>query len=157
MKLYLVQHGQAKSEEIDPQRGLTEQGTQDVERLAAFLKPLALAVPVVWQSGKTRAVQTAEILAPVLAGRPKVAQQEGLAPNDPIEPIKTKLRQAQDDLMIIGHLPFLDTLASELVAGKATAKVCTFQQGGLICLERAENGSWSLCWMVIPELLRNRY
>ena len=64
MRLYLVQHGQAKSEELDPQRGLTEQGVQDVERLAAFLKPLSLAVQVVWHSGKTRAAQTAEILAP---------------------------------------------------------------------------------------------
>ena len=153
MRLYLVQHGQAKSEELDPQRGLTEQGIQDVERLAAFLRPLSLAVQVVWHSGKTRAAQTAQILAPVPAGKPEVVQQKGLAPNDPVELIEAKLGQAQNDLMIVGHLPFLDRLASKLVAGKETAKVCAFQQGGLVCLQRAEDNTWSVCWMVIPELL----
>ena len=34
MRLYLVQHGQAKSEEVDPQRGLSERGIQDVGRLS---------------------------------------------------------------------------------------------------------------------------
>ena len=154
MRLYLVQHGQAKSEEIDPRRTLTEQGSQDVERLAGFLKALSLAVEQVWHSGKTRAVQTAEILAPTLAGKPKVVEQKGLAPNDPVEPIEAKLGQAQSDLMVVGHLPFLDRLASKLVTGKETAKVCTFQQGGLVCLEPAENNTWTVCWMVIPELLK---
>jgi phosphohistidine phosphatase len=35
MKLYLVQHGQAKSKAEDPQRPLTERGREGVMRVAA--------------------------------------------------------------------------------------------------------------------------
>jgi phosphohistidine phosphatase SixA len=35
--LYLVQHGDAKSEAEDPERPLTERGRSDVARLAALL------------------------------------------------------------------------------------------------------------------------
>ena len=41
MKLYLVQHGEAKSKAEDPQRPLTERGREDVARVA--LSPPALA------------------------------------------------------------------------------------------------------------------
>jgi phosphohistidine phosphatase len=32
MKLYLMQHGQAMAKEQDPERPLTQQGRQDVDR-----------------------------------------------------------------------------------------------------------------------------
>ena len=37
MKLYLVQHGQAVSKEEDPERPLSEQGREDVRRVATRL------------------------------------------------------------------------------------------------------------------------
>ena len=36
MKLYLVQHGEAKSKAEDPRRPLTERGKEEVARVAAF-------------------------------------------------------------------------------------------------------------------------
>ena len=44
MRVYLVQHGQAKSEEEDPQRGLTDKGIGEVEKVADFLRPLELRI-----------------------------------------------------------------------------------------------------------------
>lgn len=38
MRLYLVQHGEAVSEEIDPARSLSEKGKTDISKIAKFLK-----------------------------------------------------------------------------------------------------------------------
>src|SRR5205807_2540846 len=63
MRLYLVQHGAAKSEAEDPQGGLTEEGQRTVERMADFPAALRLPLDRIEHSEKLRARQTAEILA----------------------------------------------------------------------------------------------
>ena len=56
MHIYLVQHGEAKPEEIDPERRLTENGTRAVQKVADFLrKSSGLEVDTIWHSGKPRA------------------------------------------------------------------------------------------------------
>ena len=37
MRLFLVQHGNALTKDMDPERGLSESGKQDVANVAAFL------------------------------------------------------------------------------------------------------------------------
>ena len=69
MRIYLTQHGLAVPKDVDPDRPLSEQGRQDVQRLADFLKNTGAQVEQVLHSGKTRAEQTATILAPALPGR----------------------------------------------------------------------------------------
>ena len=154
VRLYLVRHGQAKPKEVDPERGLTDLGRQEVQALAAFLRPLQLKVTQVWHSGKPRAAQTAEILAPALAGSPEVAQRKGLAPNDPPEAVEDQLASAgRGGLMIVGHMPLLGRLASALLAGGRAPDVVAFEQASLLCLERGDKGIWSIRWMVTPDLL----
>lgn len=153
MRIYLVQHGQSKPKDADPDRHLTEKGWNDVKKISAFLKQFSLSVETIWHSGKTRAAQTADILASGLAVNQAIVPHDGLAPNDAIAPVKKELSEADKDLMIVGHLPFLSKLASVLVASSDSANVVTFQQGGIVCLERDEVLRWSVRWMVIPELL----
>jgi phosphohistidine phosphatase len=153
MKLYLVQHGEAKSKDVDPDRHLTEKGARDAERTAAFLKPLGLTVQAIWHSGKPRAAQTAEILARSLAPTDGVVERPGLAPNDAVEPAAEEANRAVDDLAIVGHLPFLARLAALIVAGAAEEGVVAFRNGGVVCLERDDGGAWSVLWDVIPDLL----
>lgn len=153
MHLCLVQHGQAKSEDVDPDRHLTEKGQNDVKKISAFLKQSGLSVDTIWHSGKTRAAQTADILASGVVVNRAIVQHNDLAPNDAIEPVKEELIEANEDLMIVGHLPFLSKLASALIANSESADVVTFQQGGIVCLERNKGLAWSMRWMVIPELL----
>jgi phosphohistidine phosphatase len=152
MRLYLIQHGEAKPEDVDPRRSLTEKGVADVSTVAGFLKPLQVTVRAVFHSGKTRALQTAEILAEVVRGGDLKAHG-GLAPNDPVDSVKDEIAQTFDDLMIVGHLPFLGKLASVLVAGSESADAVAFRQGGIVCLERDEKGAWRVRWMVTPDLL----
>jgi phosphohistidine phosphatase len=139
MRLYLVQHGEAKSKDADPDRHLTDRGSRDVEKVAAFLEPLKLGVSAVRHSGKTRAAETAEILAGALAAEEGVVERAGLAPNDPVEPLGNELAEVSEDLMIVGHLPFMDRLASLLVAGSESVGAIAFRNAGVVCLERAED------------------
>jgi phosphohistidine phosphatase len=57
MKLYLVQHGEACAKQVDPDRLLTDQGREDIERLVAFLAQAGIEVgrviaryPAAWPS-----------------------------------------------------------------------------------------------------------
>jgi len=153
MRLYLVQHGEAKSEEVDPDRPLTENGARRARQLAAFLRPLKLSLRAVYHSGKTRAEQTARILASALETARGLVQREGLGPKDPIRSVKDELAHAREDLMIVGHLPFLGKLASALLAGDESADLIAFHYGAVLCLERGEDGAWRARWMLVPDIV----
>jgi phosphohistidine phosphatase len=147
MRLYLVQHGEAKAEEEDPARPLTDRGASDVRRVAHLAaEALSVTAERVVHSGKTRARQTAEIWGKVL-GVP-VAEAEGLAPLDDPSVWEARLATEQQDLMLVGHLPHLASLAGLLLVGDRERPVVAFRQGGLVGLEQGPGG-WSM-WLVLP-------
>ncbi len=153
MRVYLVQHGQSKSEEEDPQRRLTEKGIGEVKKVADFLRSLELKVDAVWHSGKARAQQTAELLAEAASARDRVVQREGLGPKDQVAPTKQALEKTGGDVMIVGHLPFLSKLVALLVTGSEANEIVEFQFGCVVCIERRDDGKWKIAWMIPPELL----
>jgi phosphohistidine phosphatase len=155
MQIYLVQHGESKPEEIDPERRLTESGTRAVQKVADFLRTSGgLQVDAIWHSGKPRAQQTAELLRPATrAGEGAVMQHDGLAPKDAVEPIKRELEQGNSNVMIVGHLPFLGRLAALLLTGNADKEAVAFHFGCVVCLNGNEAGRWKLEWMMVPTLL----
>jgi phosphohistidine phosphatase len=153
MKLYLVQHAKAASEQQDPQRSLTEEGKRDIEKIAAFIKPLNLTVDILWHSGKKRAAQTAQFLADAINVRQGPIARDGLAPNDDVTVLRDEVSAVQQDIMIVGHLPFLDKLASLLLTASQSAATVSFKNAGLICLYRSEDNHWRIDWMITPQLL----
>ena len=62
MEVYLVQHGEAKRAEEDPERPLTDQGKEEVSNVAAFLAQGGVNVNQIRHSGKRRAEETARIM-----------------------------------------------------------------------------------------------
>jgi phosphohistidine phosphatase len=153
MKLYLVQHGEALADKIDPARPLSDAGSRDVRNMAAFLAERSLAVARVAHSGKLRARQTAELFAEALApGRP-VDARAGLNPNDPPEDFARELAKWNEDVMVVGHLPFMGRLVALLVSGKQHDNFVAYRPGSVVCLERAAAGGWTVAWMLRPELL----
>lgn len=156
MQLYLVQHGAAKSEAEDPQRGLTDEGRRSVERMAEFLAPLRLAIHRIEHSDKLRARQTAELLAARLRPAEGTHQVAGLAPNDDVEPVRARLQNESKNVMLVGHLPFMSRLTARLVGVEADRAVVQFQMGGVVHLERDAAGQWVFRWAVVPELLPPR-
>ncbi|MFW6159262.1 MAG: phosphohistidine phosphatase SixA [Planctomycetota bacterium] len=153
MNVYLVQHGEARSKEEDPDRHLTDEGVEHAEKIARFLEPLAIPVGSVWHSGKTRAEQTAGTLASGLAVSEGVTERDGLGPNDDVGAVADALSESADDVMIVGHMPFMGKLASLLVVGDPSAGVVEFQNAGVVCIGRDEGGGWRIRWIVTPALL----
>jgi len=153
MKLYLVQHGKAVDKAVDPERPLAEEGVADVEAVGGFLASRQLGVAEVWHSGKARARQTAERLAAHVAPDGDVVERPGLAPNDPVAPVRDAAAAREDDLMIVGHLPFMAKLAGLLLAGDVNAAPVAFEMGGVVCLEGDADQAWAVRWMVTPALL----
>lgn len=153
MKLYLVQHAKAASKEVDPQRSLTEEGLQEIQKVAAFIKPLNLFVDYVWHSGKKRAQQTADILAEVVTINKKLTARDGLAPKDDVKPIEKQIISEKQDIMIVGHLPFLSKLASLLLTGRESSDTVSFKNAGVVCLNYADDNQWHIDWIVIPQIL----
>ena len=156
MRLYLVQHAQAVSEDMDPQRPLTEQGWRDAKKVAAFVKHLGLSVDYLWDSGKTRAAQTAEVLARVVEVTRPTSAREGLSPKDNVAAIRDEIEAAQRDVMLVGHMPFVSKLAALMLTGDESADTVAFKQAGIVCLERGDNNRWQLVWMVTPDILAER-
>ena len=73
-----------------------------------------------------------------------------MKPND--DP--TELAAILDDgAMYVGHLPHLEKLVSLLVAGHENAGVVRFTNGGVVCLERDEDGFY-IEWYITPSLCR---
>ena len=153
MKLYLVQHAAAVPKEINADRPLTEQGRHDTEKVAAFIKPLNIAVDFLWHSGKTRAVQTAEILSEVIEVKTAKTARNDLAPNDNVAPLRDELAALARDIMIAGHLPFLGKLASLLLTGSESADTVAFKNSGIVCLNCSEQSRWQVDWVITPEVL----
>ena len=146
--LYLVQHGQAKDEEDDPRRPLTDQGADDVARVARLaVGRLGTQPGRVIHSGKTRARQTAETWGGLLGI--DTEESDGLAPNDDPATWVERLSAETDDVMLVGHLPNLARLATVLLTGESSRPLIRFQQGGLVALERADSG-WFVALVLPP-------
>ncbi len=153
MKLYLVQHAKAASKDVDSERPLTEEGRQDIQKVATFIKPLNLSVDYLWHSTKKRAIETAEILVEVVKINKEKIEREGLAPNDDVTAIKDELIADQHDTMIVSHMPFVSKLASLLLNVREFAGTVAFRQGGIVALSSSEPNQWQIEWMITPDLL----
>ena len=154
MYLYLIQHGEAKSEAEDPARPLSEKGIRDVRKVASFISSnTRIDVEYINYSGKVRAAQTAEIFSEYIRMSKGAYEAEGLAPMDDPAEWAERLRATSLDVMLIGHLPHLSKLASLLLCGNPEAGIVNVKMGGVVCLKRNE-GRWSVEWMVVPEILK---
>ncbi len=152
MRVYLVQHGEAESKEVNPDRPLSARGRLDVERIAHFLKGKLIPVHIK-HSGKLRAQQTAEVIASILAPAVRVESLPGIAPMDPVEPIAQQLNEWYECTLVAGHLPFMARLVSYLLNARNEPAAVIYQPGSIVCMERDEQGQWSLAWMLRPELV----
>ncbi|HIP07206.1 MAG TPA: phosphohistidine phosphatase SixA [Mariprofundaceae bacterium] len=141
MRIYLVQHALALDEAQDPKRGVSTQGREDVVRTAGFLSLFEKPKPVhVFHSGKLRAQQTAEMFAEAWHLKNDIMQADDLSPNANPEVWAAKLNAMKDDVLIVGHLPHLPRLVSLLLCGDTDTKPVRFQNAGVVCLEKDDDG-----------------
>lgn len=154
MRLYLMQHGEAKAREEDPQRPLTEAGFNNVKRVALYAaNHLDIKPRQIIHSGATRAEQTAEILREHLNPADGMKAMEYLNPMDEPEIWAERVSEFKDDLMLVGHLPNIKRLTSLLLCGNPDNAIVNFQNGGIVCLSREESGNWAICWVLLPDMI----
>jgi phosphohistidine phosphatase len=136
MRLYLVQHGEATTEEVNPERPLTDKGKKDATKIAQFLKSAGIIIDVIWHSTKLRAIETAQIFAQELLPKEGREQKEGLAPNDPVNAVFANVLSKKKDIMIVGHLPFLQKITHLALLNLETAAIIKFNMAAVVCLEQ---------------------
>jgi len=148
MKVMLLQHGDAKPENIDPARSLSEKGEKQVEKAAEFFKRLPFYPDVILHSGKQRARESAEIICFALGGI-RIEERKGIGPNDDIMPMVSEIMRENRSLMIVGHQPFLGKLASALL--QKDVPVVDLENASPLILKKIENG------FVIDTYVKNEY
>jgi phosphohistidine phosphatase len=153
MRVYLMRHGQPVSTEMNPERPLSDRGKNDVEKIAEFLHRAGIKIDQALHSGKSRARQTASIMASRLNPKLELQESPGLGALDEVTRIASQVKEAKKDLLIAGHMPHLGKLVSLLVVGDQSAPVVDFQQGSVVCLERDKADRWSVVWVLVPEIV----
>ena len=152
MALYLVQHGKSFSKDQDPEQGLTDEGIAQVELIAGVAKGYGVRVDTVCHSSKKRAIQTADIFSQALQDHKNLREIAGIKPMDDVTLLASSLK-SEDNVMYVGHLPFMERLTSYLVAGSADLRVFKFQNGGIVCLDQEEgSASWFIKWALMPKI-----
>jgi phosphohistidine phosphatase len=152
MALLLVQHGKSLQKEIDPEQGLSDEGRTETGEIASVARERGVRITRIVQSGKKRAAQTAEIFASALQPADGVQEGVGLNPMDDVTAFAEKIA-ASEDVMVVGHLPFMERLASFLITGAADKKVIRFQNSGIVCLGKdADADHWTIQWTLFPKI-----
>ncbi len=149
MAIYLARHGEAVSVEKDPEKPLSHKGKSEVEKMADLLKSLGLKVNKIKHSEKKRARETAEIFSSKISSG-TVSEIQGLNPNDDVKTFWKEYKNI-DDIMYVGHLPFMERLAAFIITGDDKNTLLKIKTGGVVCLEK-KGDNWYIGWMMNPYL-----
>lgn len=154
MRLVLVRHAPAAERRRgtpDAERALTPRGRDRFRRGVAGLRSIGVRVDAVVSSPKRRAVETANLLAPVSLGAPRTSVH--LA-RRPAAPLLAEIRG--ESVALVGHEPWLSQLAAWLTTGDARlgAKF-RMKKGGVVVLDgEPRPGAMRVVAAIPPKVLR---
>jgi phosphohistidine phosphatase len=161
MNLYLMRHAIAAEPEEnveDSQRPLTKNGEKKLEKIARNLEKLDLDIDIILTSPYLRARQTADVVADALDMKKKrVVESENLIPLGFAEKLVEEInaREPAENLLLVGHEPFLSQLVGMLTAGTADLQIDMKKAG--LCKLSIEQLSYGRCatleWLLTPAQL----
>jgi phosphohistidine phosphatase len=164
MTLYLLRHAVAVERGSpgypdDSLRPLTPKGERRMRRIAEGMLRLGLSFDLILSSPYLRAKQTAAIVADIFDTPERLHIAAMLAPDgNPrhlIEALNGRYK-AQQDVLLVGHEPYLSRLISTLVSGSPDIQVA-MKKGGL-CKLSVETLRYGHCagldWLMTPRQLR---
>jgi phosphohistidine phosphatase len=152
VNIYLVRHGEAVSEKLDPKRPLTSSGREEVQRIGRLAAAKNVKVSAIFHSGILRAKQTAEILAEHLQFNSDVQQLSGLLPQDDPAVAKAELEAADRPIILVGHLPHLSRLLALLISGSMESGAMEFPPATMVCCSN-DGPKWTISWTLTPQSL----
>ena len=150
MNLYVVRHAEAMSSDENPDRPLTDRGREQAKQVSA-LAGRHLSVSGIFHSGKTRARETAEILAAELGQGTQ--ENEHLSPTAEPSELDDLLTDLDADAVFVGHLPHTERLVSYLVTGFADEDIVDLGTASMACVTQDAEGEWRVRWLVRPDIL----
>jgi phosphohistidine phosphatase len=160
MNLYLLRHGLAVEPGTpgfrDADRPLTAEGEQKLRQCAQAMAALELSFDLILSSPYVRARETAEIVAAALGARKKLELEECLTPSGSTRSLVTRLSglgPKVEEVMLVGHEPYLSGLISLLVWGQ-NAGLVTMKKGGLckLAVDSPKHGRCAtLEWLLTPK------
>ena len=152
MALYLIQHGKSLPKDLDPDQGLSKEGIAETERMANLARDHGVNVSQIRHSVKTRARQTAEIFARSLNPQQGIQEVSGIKPLDDVAAYAANIDPAEN-IMLVGHLPFMERMAAFLITGSIDKPVFKFQNSGIVCLDKdIEAQAWVIQWALMPKI-----
>lgn len=156
MELFLIRHGKAGQAEDDDLRALTRAGRQAVERVATVLAGRGVRPARIGHSPLLRAYETADIIGRLL--RTPLTSVPDLRPESDVERVRSSLLRDYDlSIMLVGHNPFMERMASLLLTGDADDNVLTFHTGSaarLVSVSPHPTVRFSCDWLITPALLK---
>ena len=161
MKIYLLRHAKSEPGYPDATRILAEHGREHADGLGRFLHDQDRFRPrELWCSPLARAKETAERFLVAWGG-----QIHGRRSLDALEPerdpsvLVDELIALERDVLVVGHNPNMETLASLLMSGERSRAQIRIKTGVMLCLEpsffpnHGQTGPCALRWMLDPRLL----
>ncbi len=164
MNLFILRHGIAVERgtpgfKTDAGRPLTPKGKRQLRQIAGAMQNLDLSFNLILSSPFLRARQTAEIVAQSLRWKKRLAFSDELTPGgDPKALIQQliELKPAPENVLLVGHEPYLSELIGRLISGGATAGI-ELKKGGLAKLEVASlrfGRCATLAWLLTPKQMK---
>jgi phosphohistidine phosphatase len=152
MAIFLAQHGISLPKEKDPNKGLSDEGIAETKRIAEVAKEYKVRVSGITHSGKTRALQTADIFSSALEPENGLEERNGLNPLDDVTAFADTIDSAENR-MFVGHLPFMERITAFLITGSMEKPVFKFQNSGIVCLDQDPvTQSWVIKWTLMPNI-----
>ncbi len=156
MEFYFLRHGAAISrgdwEGEDSLRPLTEEGREQVARMAGILARMIPPIDAVVTSPYLRASETAEIVARHLNLDDKVVSDERVAPGFDAGRLAKLVKHSPgaNALLLVGHEPDFSSTLRELTGARVVLK-----KGGLAVVESADDTlkKATLVWLLQPGIV----
>lgn len=161
MNLFILRHAPAAERDSsgrdkDSDRPLTEKGREVLSSTAKGMLALDLSFDRVLTSPFARARQTAEIIAKELHAKQHPTPTEHLSPNGSPKALIEQINRLQprvQNMLLVGHEPYLSQLIALLVAGNTNASF-ELKKGGLAKLETEDlrfGRCTKLSWLLTPQ------
>jgi phosphohistidine phosphatase len=164
MNLFLLRHGVAVDRDPhsfpdDAHRPLTLKGEDRMRLVCDAMQALELSFDGIIASPFLRARQTAEIVASALGLRRHLQFRDELTPGGDVKALLrfiNRMQPAPENLLLVGHEPYLSELLSMLICGQPDAAI-DLKKNGLAKLEVTERLKYGRCatlnWLLSPRQL----
>ena len=146
----LMRHAEPVSSMEDSARPLSVQGRRQAELMASWIALSDAGIVEVRSSDRLRARQTAEALGRRLDLSPgRIREWKALAPDADPSVAASDLESDPRNVVLVGHLPHVERLASVLLAGDPVAFRMQLGHAAAVVVVR-EGERWTLRTVIAP-------